>query len=247
MMKRARLTLPLLALITLAVVIALAASPPPARSQSGIIVDGAKQVRTERASYGGIPGGVPVRIVLDNAQTMREERVLLPPDPLRSLFAAVPLRIVLESAQTMRTMPVTAPPSELASRFAQVALRVIVESAQTARRETLVYPVAFFNDRTAPVIRDIRVRPDAGGLRVLWETDEYATSEVRYRLPNGAYGAPVTDRFYVKGHGVLLTGTTPGQTYYLIVSSVDRSGNRADSGETQAKTQGKTYLPLLLR
>lgn len=245
-MKRARLIL-LLALITLAVVIAIAASPPVARSQSGIIVEGAKQVRTEQASYGGIPGGVPLRIVLDNAQTMRQERVMLPPDALRNLFAAVPLRLVLESAETMRNTPVTPPPAELRTRLSQVALRVVLESAQIARRETLLYPVAFFNDKTAPVIRDIRVRPDAGGLRVLWDTNEFSTSEVRYGTSPGAYGSPVTDRFYVKQHGVLLPGTTPGQTYYLLVSSVDRSGNRVDSGETQATAQGKTYLPMLER
>ena len=128
-----------------------------------------------------------------------------------------------------------------------VALRLILESAETGRQISLAYPLPFFNDQVPPVIRDVRVRSEAGGLRVLWETDEFATSEVRFGTAPGAYGPPVVDPLYTKQHGVILTAVTPGQTYYLVASSVDRSGNRSTSGETQAKPLKTNFLPLVLR
>lgn len=93
----------------------------------------------------------------------------------------------------------------------------------------------------------MRARAESGGLRVLWETDEFATSEVRYGTASGAYGTPVMAPFYVKQHGVILTGVPPGQIIYFVVSSVDRSGNRSVSGEYQVQAQTKTYLPMVLR
>lgn len=246
-MKRARLTIPLLALSALLVALALTTSPPVARGQTGIIVEGAKQVRTEGTSYGGIPGGVPVRVVLESAQTMRQEAVTAPPAALRNQFALVPVRVVLESAQTMRYVSVSTPPQELLARFAEVPLRVILESAQTVRQERLAYPVAFFNDKTGPAITEVRTRADADGIRVLWRTNEFSTSEVHYGYAPGVYDTQVFDGFYVKEHGVLLRGLTPGRTFYFAVSSVDRSGNRSTLGEYQGKTENRTYLPLLLK
>ena len=187
-------------------------------------------------------------MVLDSAETRREERVIAPPGALQGLFAQVPVRVVLESAETMRPVAVGVPPAELRTHLGAVALRLILESAETGRQISLAYPLPFFNDQVPPgPSGDVRVRSEAGGLRVLWETDEFATSEVRFGTAPGAYGPPVVDSPYTKQHGVILTGVTPGQTYYLVASSVDRSGNRSTSGETQAKPLKTNFLPLVLR
>ena len=47
-------------MIALTLAVAL---PRAAQGQTGIIVDGAKQVRSEGMQYGGIPGGVALRVV----------------------------------------------------------------------------------------------------------------------------------------------------------------------------------------
>jgi len=245
-MMNARRILPLLVFCTLLVVLAL-----PVHGQTGIIVNNADTIRQEGVSLNtGLSvatSSVGPRIVLQYANTKREERVFAPPGALQTLFAQVPARIVLQYANTMRQTALAAPPGELRTLFGQVADRIILQYANTSRQMALAYPVALIGDTVPPQIRDVRTQNVAGGVKVTWTTDEFATSEVRFGIAPGVYTQTASDPLFEKTHSLTLTGLTAGQTYYFIVRGADRSGNQAQSGEYQVKVQTKTYLPLIRR
>lgn len=245
-MMNARKIVPLLALAALIAILAL-----PAHGQTGIIVNNADTVRQQGvrldSGLSGVTSSVSPRIILQYANTKREERITAPPSALQTLFGQVPARIVLQYANTMRQERVTAPPAGLQTLFGQVAPRIVLQYANTSRQVTLTYPRALINDRTPPVIRDVRTQAMAGGVKVIWTTDEFTTSEVRYGTAPGSYGQTVSDPLYEKTHSLTLTGLTAGRTYYFIVRGADRSGNQAQSGEYQVVVQTKTYLPLIRR
>jgi hypothetical protein len=245
-MMNARYIFALLTLCVLA--IALATS---AHGQTGIILNNADTVRQEGVSLDSglrtVTGSVGPRIVLQYANTKREERIAAPPADLRSIFAQVSPRIVLQYANTMRQAALVAPPGELQALFGQVAARIILQYANTSRQMTLAYPVALIGDTVPPQIRDVRTQNVAGGVKVTWTTDEFATSEVRFGTAPSAYTQTASDPLFAKAHVLSLTGLTAGRTYYLVVRGTDRSGNQAVSGEYQVKVQTKTYLPMVLR
>jgi len=245
-MMNARKILPLLALAALILVLAM-----PVHGQTGIIVNNADTIRQEGVSLdsglSSITGSVGPRIVLQYANTKREERIAAPPGALQTLFAQVPARIVLQYANTMRQERVVAPPAALQTLFGQVAPRIVLQYANTSRQVTLAYPKALIGDTVPPQIRDVRAQSVAGGVKITWTTDEFATSEVRYGTAPGAYTQTASDPLYEKTHSLTLPGIAAGQTYYFIVRGADRSGNQAQSGEYQVKAQTKVYLPLIRR
>ncbi|MBM4430923.1 MAG: hypothetical protein FJ026_11345 [Chloroflexi bacterium] len=243
---KTRISIFLLALPVLAVVLA-----SPANSQTGIILTRADTMRQEGvrldSGLGSATSGVGPRIVLQYANTKREERIAAPPGALQTLFGQVPARIVLQYANTMRQERVAAPPAALQTLFGQVAPRIILQYANTSRQMTLAYPRALINDTVPPQIRDVRTQPVAGGVKITWTTDEFATSEVRHGTAPGVYTQTTADPLFKKVHNLTLTGLTAGRTYYFIVRGADRSGNPAQSGEYQVKVQTKMYLPLIRR
>jgi len=190
---------------------------------------------------------VPARIVLEYANTARHERVAAPPSALQTLFGQVTPRIVLQYANTARQERIAAPPAALQTLFGQVTPRIVLQYANTSRQVALAYPAALINDRTPPVIGNVQTELVAGGVKVTWTTDEFATSEVRYGTATGSYGQVVSDPLYEKQHSLTLTGLTPGTRYYFVVAGADRNGNRSQSREYPVVVQTKTYLPLIRR
>jgi hypothetical protein len=190
---------------------------------------------------------VPARVVLQYANTKREERIAVPPADLQALFVQVSARVILQYANTMRQAALAAPPGELRTLFGQVADRIILQYANTNRQVTLAYPVALIGDTVPPQIRDVRTQNVAGGVKVTWTTDEFATSAVRYGAAPGTYTQTAADPLFDKSHSLTLTGLTAGRTYYFVVRGADRSGNQAISGEYQVRTLGKMYLPMIRR
>jgi len=237
---------PFLALAALIAILAM-----PAHGQTGIIVNNADTIRQEGVrldgGLGDVTGRVGPRIVLQYANTKREERVVAPPAALQTLFGQVTPRVILEYANTARHERVVAPPAALQTLFGQVAPRIILQYANTSRQMALAYPAALINDRTPPVIGNVQTQPVAGGVKVTWTTDEFATGEVRYGTAAGSYGQVVSDPLYEKQHSLTLAGLTPGMRYYFVVAGVDLSGNRGQSGEYQVRVQVKTFLPLIRR
>lgn len=66
--------------------------------------------------------------------------------------------------------------------------------------------------------------------RIIWDTDESATSRVDYGLTN-AYGDTVSNSSLVLSHGLDLTGLTASTTYHFRVQSADQYGNNAVSAD----------------
>jgi hypothetical protein len=247
-MMSARKTIPSLALAALIVTLTI-----PVHGQTGIIVNNADALRQEGTSLdpalGSATGSVSPRIILQYANAKREERVTTPTADLLSLLAHVSPRIVLQYANAMRQAALVAPPSGMQILFSQVARRIILQYANTSRQVTLAYPVALIGDTISPQISNVQTQNVAGGIKVTWTTNEFATSEVRYGTAQGSYTQTASDPLFDKTHALTLTGLTAGQTYYFVVRGADRSGNQATSGEYQVKMQLKTYtyLPMVLR
>ena len=216
-MMNAHKIIPLLALLVLLLAVSL-----PAHSQTGIIVNNADAMRQEGvrldSGLSSVTSNVGSRIVLQYANTKREERITAPPSALQTLFAQAPVRIVLQYANTMRQERIAAPPAGLQTLFGQVAPRIVLQYANTSRQETLAYPAALIGDAVAPVISNVQTQGVPGGVKITWVTNE-----------------------------LTLTGLTAGRMYYFVVRGADRSGNQAQSGEYQVRVQGKTYLPLVRR
>lgn len=86
-------------------------------------------------------------------------------------------------------------------------------------------------DSTPPVILDPTVVDiTETSARVIWTTDEPATSVVDYGL-DATYGTQVSDSSLVTDHSVILLGLDPGTTYHYKVGSEDAWGNYAESGD----------------
>jgi len=245
-MMNTRKIIPLLALGVLLLIMTL-----PAHGQSGIIVNNADTIRQEGVSLNSnlrtVTGNVGPRVVLQSANTKREERVAAPPGALQTLLGQVPPRIVLQSANTMRQERIAAPPAGLQTLFGQVLPLIVLQYANTSRQVTLVYPKALIGDTVPPQIRDVRTQSVAGGVKITWTTDEFTTSEVRYGTAPGVYTQTASDPLYEKAHSLTLPGLMAGRTYYFVVRGADRSGNQAQSGEYQVRVQTKMYLPLIRR
>jgi len=245
-MMHARKIVPLLALAALIAILAM-----PVHGQTGIIVNNADTVRQEGVrldtSLGSATSSVSPRIVLQHANTKREERITAPPADLQARFAQVPARIVLQYANAVRQEQVATPPADLLTLFGQVVDRIVLQYANTCRQVTLAYPVALIGDSAAPLVSNVKAQNVGGGAKVTWTTDEFATSEVRYGTSPGVYTQTVSDSLYEKQHALTLTGLAPNTMYYFVVRGADRSGNQAQSGEYQVRALAQIYLPEVLR
>lgn len=86
-------------------------------------------------------------------------------------------------------------------------------------------------DITAPIISNIEVTDiSETSARIIWDTNEAATSVVEYGLTAG-YGTTVSDGTLEIDHSVILTGLAEGATYHFRVSSADASSNSSTSSD----------------
>ncbi len=87
------------------------------------------------------------------------------------------------------------------------------------------------SDTTPPVILNPQaINITQTGARIIWDTDESATSIVNYGLTN-SYGATVSNGSLVISHGIDITGLSPSTTYHFRVQSADQYGNNAVSSD----------------
>lgn len=88
-----------------------------------------------------------------------------------------------------------------------------------------------------PGISGVAADPSLTGALITWSTDTPTTSQVSYGIASGAcIGTSPVDAALTTGHGVALTGLTPGTTYYFAVKSVGEDGGEAVSAETSFTT-----------
>ena len=109
------------------------------------------------------------------------------------------------------------------------------------------FEITVTKDRTAPYIIG---QPQAQGITttqatIIWDTNEPATSVVRYGVVGGARDRTVSDAALVTHHVVTLTGLTQNVTYTYDVRSWDDVQNASALREGTFKTQEATVtLPL---
>ena len=111
------------------------------------------------------------------------------------------------------------------------------------------FPLDEVEDTSAPVISNVRAENVTGtSAEIAWDTDEPATSVVKYGTTSGSYTDTVSDGNLVTAHRVGLSGLSTSTTYYYVVESADASGNTATSDEytfttDSASTSIVNYAP----
>ncbi len=100
-------------------------------------------------------------------------------------------------------------------------------------------------DTTPPVISAVAAASITDTTaNITWTTDEAATSVVNYGLTT-AYGSTASVTGYTTAHSVPLTGLTQNTLYHYRVTSVDSSGNSAQSGDYTFTTQPTPTTPTM--
>ena len=91
------------------------------------------------------------------------------------------------------------------------------------------FVATYIPDTTPPVITNVVATPNADGTSatITWTTNEGSDSRVDYGTSSSTLNLNGTDDSPVTSHTVLLTGLTPGATYYFRVTSADFVGNAA--------------------
>ena len=108
----------------------------------------------------------------------------------------------------------------------------INESTQTALGRTLES-----TDTTPPRIENITVTGVTDGqASITWDTDEPATSLVKYSTTSGTYTQQSFSATQVESHLRTLTGLAPSTTYFFVVNSTDAAGNTNQSQELSFTT-----------
>jgi|GEM_PF-613767 len=86
-------------------------------------------------------------------------------------------------------------------------------------------------DTTPPIILNPQaINITQTSARIIWDTDEPATSIVQYGITN-SYGQTVSNGSLVLSHGIDLTGLTPNTLYHFRVTSADQYNNSATSAD----------------
>jgi len=83
-------------------------------------------------------------------------------------------------------------------------------------------------DTTPPVISAIAAAPSSDRATITWTTNEPANSRVDYGT-TAALGQNASDAALVTSHSITILGLTPGTSYQYRLTSVDASGNSAQS------------------
>ncbi len=184
--------------------------------------------------------------VIENADAKVDLTVSNSPD-LVSLINVVADRFIIEYANDLLQYRVQPIPDSLRVIINQVADRPIIEYANTNKYYTVVYPKAMIGDTTKPRPATVSARPSAGGTRLVFDLNEFCTLKLEYGPNPGAYTSTLNFNGYENHFEVLLSGLTPGATYYYRYTLVDRSGNSFVSSEGVLKPTSNLFIPLIKR
>jgi len=104
-------------------------------------------------------------------------------------------------------------------------------------------PVMDFTTTASPdiVAPAVTVPPSANNITasmadILWETNEYATSQIRFGLAPGMLTSVAVVSGLTTHHDVALTNMTADTTYYFQITSMDYSGNTTTGSVLQFNT-----------
>jgi hypothetical protein len=237
------------AALLLAALAAIFAFTYPAASETAvdIVVDTADTVRQETIApdnhFDLWIGGAVVRVVTEYANSMRESSLLAPPPLLQAKIGQVETRPLVQYAEGMRQYTLAALPPVLGAQLGAIYQRIVMELAEGNRELVLQYPAEAIQDRQPPVIS----RPTTSGANLVWTTNEFVTSVVRYGATGYELGQAEFDQLYRKEHKTMLLGMGPGVTLYCQITSTDQSGNTSTSPVFQVSGTRYLYLPNLQR
>lgn len=193
------------------------------------------------------PSAGQTGIIVNNADSVWTTSVALSQD-LANSTAGVQARVAVQYANSLRRLGLSTVPGGLQSLLEQMPARIVFQYANSSHQWQLSYPAALIDDTTPPVLSGIEVSSiSIESVRIIWTTDEFATSTVLYGTQSGVYPQTVSDPLYAKQHTITLTGLTQGTTYYYEVRSTDRSGNTSTSSERSFTAQISIYLPLIIK
>ena len=151
------------------------------------------------------------------------------PLPIEEIFSH------LEEARfdkNLYTVRIPTEPSPIKELF------IHLKEAKTSKE--LLYPIELFDDTTPPIITNVTATNITNNsAAITWNTDEVADSLVNYGKASGSYTESEERPLFVVNHTIELTGLSSGTTYYYVVTSTDRSGNRNESSEYYFTTPGK--------
>jgi hypothetical protein len=123
-------------------------------------------------------------------------------------------------------------------------------SGGTVTRSVVIYvteppPPAPVVDNTPPVITSVSAKSEAeSGATITWTTDELATSYVDYGKGTD-YGLNASSTELTTQHSLALTGLDANTAYHFMVSSRDKTGNKASSADDMFVTaQEKSFYSL---
>ncbi len=142
-------------------------------------------------------------------------------------------RIIAEYSNTISCFDLDTPGNITASP------RIIAKNSNSIWNSNFAFPVELFNDTKSPVITNVTATNITDkSATIKWDTDEIATSLVKYGKTSGIYIESEEDTSRIKNHTIELTGLLLGTCYYFVVNSTDRSENSAESSEYNFTTSG---------
>lgn len=187
------------------------------------------------------------RFVIQYANGMKFYNIVPAPAELVDLINLVAERFVIQYANANRFYNLVPAPAALVDIINQVADRFIIQYANANKFYSFTYPVELINDTFPPQISGIQGSISSQtSIQLLWLTDEYTTSQVIYGTTPGLLDQSASDVLFKEDHTLILTGLTPGFTYYYRILATDRSGNVAQSDELSV-TIAPLYLPMIRR
>jgi hypothetical protein len=97
--------------------------------------------------------------------------------------------------------------------------------------------ISFRVDTKAPDISSVSDDPDSSSAKIIWHTDENASSRVEYGK-NSYYGRAASQSENVKDHGISIKDLSSCTEYHYLVKSKDAAGNEKKSSDHTFKTTG---------
>jgi hypothetical protein len=159
-------------------------------------------------------------------------------------------RFVANNADTLYFTQMQELPTGLQDGLNDIVDRVILNKADLNKTFSLRYPVSMINDDEPPEIENLTVEQQGESSSIItWDTNEYATSIVKYGTKPGVYTEQTSNSIFVEQHEIAIRNLVPRQTYYYSISCTDLSGNTYQSEEFtfEQKDERFIYLPLVLR
>lgn len=242
-----------LALLLLLILIAVGGVSLIAYSASaqgdGFIIERADAVRTADTSGSGqlnlVLEDVSPRFIVQFANQLRHATLSPAPSSLVNKLDDVAPHYVIQFANGNRFIPVTTLPSGFISLLEDVAPRFFVQFANGMRQTPLSYPRDLIGDEIPPEVQTPSASVAVDGVvTITWDTDEFATSEVRYGTTSGNYTDSVIDPLYTLSHEIVLSDLPYG-TYYWRAVSTDLSGNESTSAEMTFTVSPDSTAPII--